>query len=371
VNIRQPTSGGDFTLQRAATPGDGPDPFANTHAAGYRGVYDFADPDSSVFIIATGQSGHPLSRHYDDLGELWRRGEYIPMTLDPDLARAGNLGVMVLTPRRSSACRVLARRGWPASCARQGDWFHYSIDYRIGTAYMGEHITDNLKRQAMQVPFLADLLMSDSIYIGSNITFDNLAPLSTFLGKPGDPAKGRPALRRIHAPAGAAPPRRDQRAAGHAHFIDRARDALWLPHFVCDTGGSICEVVDPEDPMTRCWARCRHCLMVWIEGTEAHTELIRRFDRAPKPMYYQPDFLVAALAGYLDETACGRDAVDPDAFVRFAYARALAHRAPRYAAMGELGCHRHRRRGRGRARRRTRSTRWLIATALGRAAPPR
>jgi penicillin amidase len=99
VYIRQPTSGGDFTLQRAATPGDGPEPFSNTHAAGYRGVYDFADPDSSVFITATGQSGHPLSRHYDDLGELWRRGEYIPMTLDPDLARAGNLGVMVLTPR--------------------------------------------------------------------------------------------------------------------------------------------------------------------------------------------------------------------------------------------------------------------------------
>jgi penicillin G amidase len=99
VNIRQPTSGGDFTLQRGATPGDGPDPYANTHAAGYRGVYDFADPDSSVFIIATGQSGHPLSRHYDDLGELWRRGEYVPMTLDPELARAGNIGITVLTPR--------------------------------------------------------------------------------------------------------------------------------------------------------------------------------------------------------------------------------------------------------------------------------
>jgi penicillin amidase len=99
VNIRQPTSGGDFTLQRAATPGEGPAPYANTHAAGYRGVYDFADPDSSVFIISTGQSGHPLSRHYDDLGELWRRGEYVPMTLDPELARAGNLGVTVLTPR--------------------------------------------------------------------------------------------------------------------------------------------------------------------------------------------------------------------------------------------------------------------------------
>jgi penicillin amidase len=99
VNIRQPTSGGDFTLQRAATPGDGPEPFANVHAAGYRGVYDFADPESSVFITSTGQSGHPLSRHYDDLGELWRRGEYVPMTLDPELARAGNIGVSVLTPR--------------------------------------------------------------------------------------------------------------------------------------------------------------------------------------------------------------------------------------------------------------------------------
>ncbi|NNZ64676.1 hypothetical protein GTF15_10670 [Roseobacter sp. HKCCD6544] len=99
VNIRQPTSGGDFTLQRAATPGTLPDPFLNTHSAGYRGVYDFADPDSSVFVIATGQSGHPLSPYYDDLGELWRRGEYIPMSLDPDLARAGNVGVTVLTPR--------------------------------------------------------------------------------------------------------------------------------------------------------------------------------------------------------------------------------------------------------------------------------
>jgi penicillin G amidase len=98
VNIRQSTSGGDFTLNRAATPGTLPDPFLNTHSAGYRGVYDFADPDSSVFVIATGQSGNPLSRHYDDLGELWRRGEYIPMSLDPELARAGNIGITRLIP---------------------------------------------------------------------------------------------------------------------------------------------------------------------------------------------------------------------------------------------------------------------------------
>ena len=99
VNIRQSTSGSDNTLMRGKTRGEGPDPFQNVHAAGYRGVYDFADPDSSVFIIATGQSGHPLSRHYDDLGELWRRGEYIPMSLDIDLARAAAVGVKRLEPR--------------------------------------------------------------------------------------------------------------------------------------------------------------------------------------------------------------------------------------------------------------------------------
>ena len=98
VNIRQSTSGGDNTLQRGATSGIGVNPFRNVHGPGYRGVYDFADPDSSVFIISTGQSGHPLSRHYDDLGELWRRGEYIPMSLDIDLARAGAVGVTHLLP---------------------------------------------------------------------------------------------------------------------------------------------------------------------------------------------------------------------------------------------------------------------------------
>ena len=98
VNLRQSTSGDDSTLMRGVTKGTEPDPFLNVHGAGYRGVYDFADPDSSVFITATGQSGHPLSRYYDDLGELWRRGEYIPMSLDPDLARAGAVGITELVP---------------------------------------------------------------------------------------------------------------------------------------------------------------------------------------------------------------------------------------------------------------------------------
>ena len=98
VNIRQSSSGGDQTLLRGQSTGTGPEPYANVHAAGFRAVYDFSDPDSSLFVISTGESGHPLSRHYDDLAEIWRGAEYIPMSLDPALARAGAIGVTTLTP---------------------------------------------------------------------------------------------------------------------------------------------------------------------------------------------------------------------------------------------------------------------------------
>jgi penicillin amidase len=98
VNIRQETPGGDDTLLRGEMPATGPEPYLNVHAAGLRVVFDFADPDASVFIIGTGQSGHPLSRHYDDLAGRWRRGEYIPMSLDVTLARAGSVGTIRLAP---------------------------------------------------------------------------------------------------------------------------------------------------------------------------------------------------------------------------------------------------------------------------------
>ncbi|WP_226782300.1 ATPase [Oceaniglobus trochenteri] len=216
-----------------------------------------------------------------------------------------------------------------------GGWFHYSIDYRIGTRYMGEHIADNFKREAMKVPLLRELLLSDSIYVASNITFDNLAPLSTYLGKPGNPDKGglpfdeymrRQALHREAETAA---------LLDTGHFIDRAHGLYGYDNFVCDTGGSICEVVNPEDPGDPVMAAlAAQVLPVWIEGSEAHTaELIRRFDRAPKPMYYHPDFLSGCWAEYLSENKVEEGEVNPDAFVRWTYARALAHRQPRYRAM--------------------------------------
>lgn len=220
-----------------------------------------------------------------------------------------------------------------------GAWFHYSIDYRIGTRYMGEYIADNAKAEAMKVPFLRALLMSDSIYIGSNITFANLSPVATYLGKPGDPDRG--GLPYTEFVRRQEQFRQAEIAALYdtAHFAARAEALYGYPHFICDTGGSICEWVDPEDDADPLMTElAKHCLIVWIKDSPAHTEeLIRRFDKAPKPMAYQPEFLDQVWQQYLSDKACAETEVDPDAFIRFAYARALAHRQPRYAKMARWG----------------------------------
>lgn len=220
-----------------------------------------------------------------------------------------------------------------------GNWFHYSVDYRIGTRYMGEHIADNFKREAMKNPFLRDLLRSDSIYVGSNITFDNLAPLSTYLGKPGDPAKGGLAYAEYLR-------RQDQHHLAEiaalfdtVPFIERAKELYDYDNFVCDSGGSICEVVAPEDPDDLVMnALADNLLLVWIKGSDTHTEqLVRRFDKAPKPMCYQRAFLDRVWNEYLIQNNLLEADVDPDAFVRWAYRQALDHRQPRYAAMARWG----------------------------------
>lgn len=220
-----------------------------------------------------------------------------------------------------------------------GKWFHYSIDYRIGTRYMGELIADNAKAEAMKVPFLRDLLLSDSIYIGSNITFDNLTPVSTYLGKPGDVDKGGLPIAEYRR-------RQEQFRVSElaalndtAYFADRAQRLYGYPHFICDTGGSICEWVDAEDDADALMrSLSATCLPLWIKGDAAHTEaLIARFDKAPKPMAYQPEFLLTCWTDYLRETGLPETKVDPDTFVRWTYARALAHRQPRYEAMARWG----------------------------------
>ena len=222
---------------------------------------------------------------------------------------------------------------------QSGEWYHYSIDYRIGTRYMGEHIEDSYKEDAMKSPYLRELLLGDSIHISSNISFDNLAPLSNYLGKPGNEGKGGLSIEEYK-----------KRQAQHhiaevkalldtPNFINKSNRIYGYPNFVCDTGGSICEVVnpdDPNDPVLKTLAE--NTLMVWIEGSSHHTDkLIKRFDENPKPMCYDPGFLDLKWKEYLKINKCSVNDVDPDDFVRWTYSEAMAHRNPIYQSMASWG----------------------------------
>jgi len=213
------------------------------------------------------------------------------------------------------------------------EWFHYSADYRIGTQYLQEHILDNIKKQAMQVDFLRDLLRSDSIYICSNITVHNLAPVSTFLGKIGDHTKGGLSLeefkerQRLHHEAEIAAMK------DVAPFISKAREIYGYNHFLNDAGGSVCELNDAE--AIQCLAD--NTLIIYIRADdEMESTLIQRAIDSPKPLYYQEHFLDERLAEYMQGEGIDEiDDIDPDTFVGWMFPKLVAHRRPLYQALAD------------------------------------
>jgi hypothetical protein len=227
---------------------------------------------------------------------------------------------------------------WLASLLRRNNWFHYSVDYRIGTRHMGEYITDNFKVEAMKVPFLGDLLRSDSIKISSNITFANLDPLSTYLGRPGDVTKGGLPMEEYCR-------RQEQHRVAEIaallevpNFVRRAREVYAYQDFIADTGGSLIEVVDlddPNDPVIRTLAE--HTVLIYIRGTDKDaSELVRRFRQSPKPMYYRPHFLQAKWAEFKQLNNVTDDSkVDPDAFGAWGFEALLQDRLPRYQRLAD------------------------------------
>lgn len=221
---------------------------------------------------------------------------------------------------------------------RRHKWFHYSVDYRIGTRYMGEHIVDNFKRHAMQLPFLRDLLLSDSIYISSNITFANLEPLSTYLGAPGSTESGGLPLDEYQR-------RQEQHRVAEVsalldvpYFIGRAEALYGYGDFIADTGGSLIEVVDPSNPDDEVIkALTGSTALLYIRGTDADAQaLIDRYKKAPKPMYYRPDLLVEKWAEFKRLHSITKDDdVDPKDFAVWGFEAILRDRLPRYQMLAD------------------------------------
>ncbi len=217
---------------------------------------------------------------------------------------------------------------------RQNHWFHYSGDYRIGTRYLDEPILDLIKQQAMQTPFLRDLLRNDWIYIRNNIKVHDLGPVLSFVGKLGNPEAGGVALDDfIHRQA----QYREAEIAAMQdvpEFIRKAQEIYGYSNFVNDVGGSLCELDEPA--VIELLAK--HSLILYIQVTDAEEEqkLIQRAQSDPKPLYYRPDFLQEQLEIYLAENNLQFAAqINPDDFTRWVFPRLFHSRIPRYEAIAK------------------------------------
>jgi hypothetical protein len=219
---------------------------------------------------------------------------------------------------------------------RGNNWYHYSGDYRIGTRYLDESILDLIKGQAMQVPFLQELLRNDWIYIRNNIKISDLGPVLSYVGKLGNPELGGVPLEDFERRQAEY---RDAEIAAMRDvpaFIDKGRRIYGYPNFVNDVGGSLCELDEPGiiDLLAE------HTLILYIKVTDAEEEqkLIARAQSDPKPLYYRPAFLREQLAVYLDEHRLDYAAeMDPDGFTRWIFPRLFRARVPRYEKIAEHG----------------------------------
>ncbi len=213
-------------------------------------------------------------------------------------------------------------------------WFHYSGDYRIGTHYLGENILDNIKtRIVKEVPFVAELLRSDSIYIANNITIDNLEPVMAYLGKPGNEELGGLPLKEFKIRLQEHHDAEEKAMRDMPDFIRKGQKVYGYPHLINDAGGSLCEMQNPEVYELL----AKHTLILYIHADEKHIQkLTDRQQDDPKPLYYPDHFLDQALQDYcLEYDNIEYEQIVPDEFTCWAFPRLLQDRMARYQSIAQ------------------------------------
>ncbi len=217
-----------------------------------------------------------------------------------------------------------------------GGWYHFSGDYHIGATYLKDEIINNITKKMKQDPWLQNLLDNQSISVNSQVTFDNLEPISAFLGKVGNPEEGGLAI--------------DEFIRRQSLFLEAEINAMYdvpsfikqsqqsgYDNFINDAGGSLCELEDKK--LYQLLAK--NTLIVYIKtNKEAERALIERSKNQPKPVYYHPDFFASALQSYLEKNSLDYVAqINPDTFARWVFPRLVEDRLEKYQVLADqYGC---------------------------------
>ena len=217
-----------------------------------------------------------------------------------------------------------------------GGWYHFSGDYHIGATYLKDEIINNIAKKMKQDPWLQNLLDNQSISVNSQVTFDNLEPISAFLGKVGNPEEGGLAIDEFIRRQGLFLEAEIKAMYDVPNFIKQSQQSGY-DNFINDAGGSLCELGDKK--LYKLLAK--NTLIVYIKTSKkAERALIERSKNQPKPVYYHPDFFRSALQSYLEKNGLDYVAqINPDTFVRWVFPRLVEDRLAKYQTLAaHYGC---------------------------------
>ena len=213
-----------------------------------------------------------------------------------------------------------------------GGWYHFSGDYRIGASYLKDEIINNITQKMKQDPWLQKLLHNQSISVNSQVTFDNLEPISAFLGIVGNPEEGGLAIDEFVRRQELFLEAEIKAMYDVPNFIKQSQK-LGYENFINDAGGSLCELGDKK--LYQLLAK--NTLVVYIKtDKKAEKLLVERSKNQPKPVYYHPDFFAIALSSYLEKNRLDYVAqINPDAFARWVFPRLVEDRLAKYQALAD------------------------------------
>ena len=189
------------------------------------------------------------------------------------------------------------------SLVKQDNWLHYSVDYEIGKI-----LFKNKHRNLL-----------------NGFEVGNLTNLSDFLGKPGSPSMGGIPFseyltrQKLH---------RDAEIKATLHASSLVENSPELSHFVCDTSGSICELVNPSDENDAILkSLSKNFLIICLEAPDSmYQVLINRFLAKPKPMYYEEKFLHSLWQSFKNESPNINDHLNPDDFMIYGFKALIKRR---------------------------------------------
>ena len=206
---------------------------------------------------------------------------------------------------------------------RNHDWLQYSVDYMIGSKYMKTSIE---KRSTERFKPSTD----------DKFSIQNLSALSNYLGNPGDQTdNGLPFSEYL----------RRQREHKRAETLAMVQISQFLKtnlnlaknNFVCDTSGSLCEIVNPQCKNDKILSSiAKDTLIILIRETDSHIkELKERFKKAPKPMYYNENFLIKIWKEFCKEKEVDETSASPKEFSIYGFDKLIKHRGPIYKAIAQ------------------------------------